>query len=293
MITGIDHVALAVRDLDAAVAAYGALLGRSPEWVGGDGGARHAWFQLANMALDVIAPAGDAAEKAAGAFGATIRRHLDKHGEGVWAFAFTVADGEAMHRLVTRRGLRATPPTSSRSTHLNGRKRYWTTSAVQPDDTAGVQILLVDPPRDGRAFPLSPPLADDEASIGELDHVVIRTDDPDRAVAIYGGRLGLDLRLDRANPRWGARQLFFRCGTGVVEFAAPIEPPASLADDRITGLAWRTADANAARARIAAAGFDASEVRDGRKPGTRVFTVRSGIVAGPALVIEQGTATQG
>ena len=52
MISGLDHVALAVRDLDQAQAAYARLLGRAPNWVGGDGGARHAWFQLPNMAMD-------------------------------------------------------------------------------------------------------------------------------------------------------------------------------------------------------------------------------------------------
>ena len=74
MISALDHVALAVRDLDAAVQAYRRLLGREPNWIGGDGGARHAWFQLPNMALDVIAPQGE------GAFGDTIRAHLDARG---------------------------------------------------------------------------------------------------------------------------------------------------------------------------------------------------------------------
>ena len=58
MITGLDHIALAVHDLDTAVEGYRKLLGREPNWLGGDGGARHAWFQLTNMALDVISPSG-------------------------------------------------------------------------------------------------------------------------------------------------------------------------------------------------------------------------------------------
>lgn len=51
MITGLDHIALAVTDLDAAVAGYTALLGRAPNWIGGDGGARHAWFQLGRKSV--------------------------------------------------------------------------------------------------------------------------------------------------------------------------------------------------------------------------------------------------
>ncbi|HKE10536.1 MAG TPA: hypothetical protein VKE73_03105, partial [Myxococcota bacterium] len=38
--------------------------------------------------------------------------------------------------------------------------------------------------------------------------------------------------------------------------------------------AWRTEDVAAARARLAAAGFEVSEVRRGQKRGTRVCTVR-------------------
>jgi catechol 2,3-dioxygenase-like lactoylglutathione lyase family enzyme len=285
MITALDHIALAVRDLDAAMAGYRALLGREPNWIGGDGGARHAWFQLGNMALDVIAPAGE------GAFGETIARHIESHGEGVWAVALTVADVTQAQTLVSRRGLRTSLPGATRSTHDNGRKRYWTTSAVDPRDSAGIQILLVDPPRSGEPWPLSEPIGDPADGVAELDHLVIHTANPDRAVANWGGRLGLDLRLDRSNEAWGARQLFFRCGpsskTPVVEFGASLKAPISDADDRFGGLAWRTTNADAMRARLADNGLDVSEVRSGRKPGSRVFTLRSGVVGAPALIIEQ------
>lgn len=283
-VTGLDHVALAVSDLDTAVAGYTALLGREPNWLGGDGGARHAWFQLPNMALDVITPHGD------GAFGEVIRTHLAQHGEGLWALAFTVADVEAAAPLLTRRGIKAGKPGPTRSTHDDGRKRYWTTTALDAGATGGINILLVDPPRDGKPWPLSPATGDLAAAVSELDHVVVQTPNPERALAIYGAKLGLDLRLDRSNADWGVRQLFFKAGDAVVEFGASLKAPVSDAPDRFGGLAWRTLDADAARARIAAAGFDVSEVRIGRKPGTRVFTVRSGVPGGPALVVQQGAA---
>ncbi len=281
MISGLDHIAIAVNDLDATVAAYRTLLGREPNWIGGDGGARHAWFQLPNMALDVIAPHGE------GAFGDTIRKHLAEHGEGVWALAFTVSDIEAASKLLGRRGLRGSAPGPVRSTHEDGRKRYWTTSSLNPADTGGLTILLAAPPRDGVAWPLSEPVADEAAAVTELDHVVINTVNPDRALAVYGAKLGLDLRLDRSNADWGVRQLFFRCGDAVVEMGASLKTPASDAPDRFGGLAWRVADPDAVQARIAAAGFDVSDVRTGRKPGTKVFTVRSGVPAAPALMIQQ------
>jgi len=40
------------------------------------------------------------------------------------------------------------------------------------------------------------------------------------------------------------------------------------------------------RARLDASGFDVSEVRDGRKPGTRVFSVRGGTCGVPTLILQ-------
>ena len=71
----------------------------------------------------------------------------------------------------------------------------------------------------------------------------------------------------------------------MVEIGADLKAAVTDAPDRLTGLAWRVRDPDAARARLAHAGFDVSEVRKGRKPGTRVFTVRSGVAGAPSLMI--------
>ena len=281
MITGLDHVALVVRDLDAAMDGYGRLLGREANWVGRAGGVRQAWFQLPNMALDLIAPEGE------GAFADGIRAHLEARGEGIWALAFAVSDLDAAQRLMTRRGLTASAPGEISTRNDQGADRFWTTSSLGAADTAGIRILLVGPPRDGVAWPVSEPVGGAAAAISELDHVVIHTANPERALALYGAKLGLNLRLDRSNSDWGVRQLFFRCGSAVVEFGASLKEPVSDEPDTFGGLAWRTTDAVAAQARIAQAGFDVSEARKGRKPGTQVFTIRSGVPAAPALIIQQ------
>jgi catechol 2,3-dioxygenase-like lactoylglutathione lyase family enzyme len=288
VITAIDHVALAVRDLDAAVDGYRRMLGREPNWIGGDGGARHAWFQFPNMALDVITARGE------GAFGEQMRQWLEANGDGIWALAFTAPEIAEVHRLMTRRGLRGADPALTRSTHDDGRKRYWLGSNLNPKDTAGPQILLIAPPRDGVPWPLSEPTGG--GAVEKLDHVVIRTPNPDRALAIYGAKLGLDLRLDRSNEAWGARQLFFRAGDAVVEFGASLKEPATPESlggpDSFGGLAWRVADPHAAQARMAAAGFDVSEVRTGRKPGTHVFTVRDAPAGVPTLMLSAEPQTE-
>lgn len=127
--------------------------------------------------------------------------------------------------------------------------------------------------------------ADEAASVSSLDHVVVRTPNPERAVAFYAGRLGLDLRLDRSNREWGSRLLFFRCGDLVVEVAHDLGKGVSDEPDHLWGLSWRVPDIAKANARLKAAGIDVSEPRDGRRPGSQVFTVKSHTAGIPTIVI--------
>lgn len=130
------------------------------------------------------------------------------------------------------------------------------------------------------------PFTDDEAAcVSALDHVVVRTPNPERAIAFYAGRLGLDLRLDRSNEKWGARLLFFRCGDLVVEIAHDLKKGVSDAPDQLWGLSWRVPDVAKANARLKAAGLDVTETREGRRPGSQVFSVKDRTEGVPTLVI--------
>ena len=279
MITGIDHIGLQVRDLDATVATYEAIFGRAPNWRAGMTGVRQAWFQFGNAALDIISPDGDGPEAE------RVRADIEKYGEGVWGFGFAVPDMEAAVHLYTRRGLAFLPTFTTMTEDAQGSRRSWLIAMMKRKSGNGIALFLVEQKSGTEKWPLSPARVADEAAVGDLDHVVVNTTDPERAVALYGGRLGLDLRLDRVNEQWGARQLFFRCGGAVVEIGASLKTPVSDAPDKIGGLAWRVRDPEAARARIAAAGIDVSEVRKGRKPGTSVFTVRNGTGGVPTLML--------
>jgi catechol 2,3-dioxygenase-like lactoylglutathione lyase family enzyme len=274
MIEALNHIAIAVRDLDRAASAYGALLGRRADWREEAAGARHAWFQLANMALDLVQADG------AGESGDRVRSQIEAHGEGLWGLAFEVTDLDETRRLLGRRGAAVGEAASLLSTDA------WRLAFVDPAATHGVSIALAE--RTGRFT--AKPAADD--AVQALDHVVIHTANPDRAVALYGARLGLDFRLDRSNPQWGSRLMFFRCGASVVEIGSRLGGEASDEPDRLTGLAWRVADPDAAQARLAKAGFDVSEVRAGRKPGTRIFTVRSGVPGAPTVMLSAEPASE-
>ena len=272
MIEALNHIAIAVKDLDRAASGFGALLGRRADWREEAAGARHTWFQLANMAIDLVQLDGP------GESGDRVRAQIEAHCEGLWGLAFAVSNLEDTSRVLGRRGAPVGEAAALLSTDA------WRLAFVDPAATHGVSIALAE--RSGRVQ-LKPAAGD---AVQALDHVVINTPNPDRAVALYGARLGLDFRLDRSNPQWGSRLMFFRCGGAVVEIGARLGGEAAAdGPDKLSGLAWRVTDPEAAQARIAKAGFDVSEVRSGRKPGTKVFTVRSGVPGAPTLMLSAGS----
>jgi hypothetical protein len=94
------------------------------------------------------------------------------------------------------------------------------------------------------------------------------------------------MALDRSHPDWG-RLMFFRCGDLIVEVVHRPQANLDLAQDKLWGLSWRVADIDATRARLVAAGVDVPDARAGRKPGTRVMTVRNGTCGIPTLLVER------
>ena len=192
---------------------------------------------------------------------------------GVAGLGFAVGDMGSTHRLLTRRGL--LPEGTNLAPEM----------ALPLQATHGVPISLAEgvPPQSEASV--------EAATVSSLDHVVIRSPNPERAVALYAGRLGLSLRLDRSNPAWGARLLFFRCGDLIIEVAHSLKEGISDAPDRLWGMTWRVPDITAAQARLKSAGVDVSEVRAGRQPGTQVCTVRSHTAGIPTLLISAASAT--
>jgi catechol 2,3-dioxygenase-like lactoylglutathione lyase family enzyme len=279
MILGFDHVVLVVADLEAAIAAYEALLGRTCQWRGEDDGAAHAWFRLGNMALSIQARSGP------GRAGEGIASRLATSGEGLGAIVFAVADIGEARRLLQRRGLASSSPRTLALTHAAQTERLLL-AGMAADATHGVPMGLAqriagEPTPDA----LSPAIADEGATMSALDHVVIRSPCPERAIALLAGRLDLELRLDRSNPDWGARLLFFRCGDLVVEVAHDLAAGVTDGADDLWGLSWRTPDLDATHARLAAAGLAVSDIRAGRRPGTRVFTIKDRSARVPTLVL--------
>jgi len=254
MIAALDRIRLQTGDLTAAVGWTECLLARSPV-----ADEEMATFALDNMTLELTLVDGD---------------------DGFAGLAFEVANADEARRACERRALKPTAPVAFAEAGLGLREGHRVDLDVAA--TFGVPLSLVE------YAPTPPPHAAARAdgAVTGLDHLVIRTTHPNRAAALYGARLGLDMRLDRTEPKWGARFMFFRCGDLIVEVVHNLNEEPSDAPDKFWGLSWRVANAEAANARLKQSGFDVSEIRPGRKPGTRVFTVRDNTLGVPTLMIE-------
>jgi catechol 2,3-dioxygenase-like lactoylglutathione lyase family enzyme len=288
MLTTLDHVIVGVRDLEAATKSYSALLGRAPSWRGSHPGlgTANTLFRVENTYLELLAPVGE------GGTAAMLRARLETDGEGLVGLAFGTDDAEACASELRARGLSPTDPVSGTGrdperTH----ERSWKNVILPPNETRGPLVFAIEHLSPPEALPIAAPTGARDAIVTGLDHVVVNTQDVEATKAFYGEKLGLRLALDRTFGGRGLRLLFFRVGGVTVEVASRLSAQTDAsARDRLWGLAWRVPDADAARARVAAAGFEASPTRDGHKPGTRVCTVEHGTHGVPTLFIEAGSS---
>ncbi|HLZ05804.1 MAG TPA: VOC family protein [Bradyrhizobium sp.] len=276
MIAGLDHIVVLVEDIGKGASAYEALLGCAPSWQNSGEGAERVLFTLDNMTLELMAPGGFsvAADR--------VRNVITTSGEGLASICFATGDIATMHRRLDRVALKPEPVAEVESSDaISGATMHWKRTRALTELTRGVRMFFLEldgeRPR-SRATTPSP--------VTGLDHVVVSTEDSERAAALYGARLGLDMALDRTHQDWG-QLMFFRCGDLIVEVVRRPVAGGDATHDKLWGLSWRVGDVDAARARLLASGIEVSEVRTGRKPGTRVMSIRSGTCGVQTLFLER------
>jgi methylmalonyl-CoA/ethylmalonyl-CoA epimerase len=134
LLTKIDHVGIAVPDLDDAIAFYRDTFGvRSVhEEVNEDQGVREAMLEVGDGAtrIQLLAPLDESS---------TIAKFIDRNGPGVQQVAYTVTDIEAVSETLRARGMRLLYDQPRRGTS-NSRVNF-----VHPKDARGVLVELVQP----------------------------------------------------------------------------------------------------------------------------------------------------
>jgi methylmalonyl-CoA/ethylmalonyl-CoA epimerase len=134
LVTAIDHVGIAVADLDQAKAFYRDTFGMVTvhEEVNEEQGVREAMVAVGDSGswIQLLAPLDDSS---------AIAKFLDRHGPGMQQLAYRVSDLEAVSTVLRDRGLRLLYDEPRRGTS-DSRVNF-----VHPKDAGGVLVELVEP----------------------------------------------------------------------------------------------------------------------------------------------------
>ena len=273
LFAGVDHLVIAVRDLDASSAAYADALGREPSWRGTHPtyGTANVLFGLANCYLELLALAGPAAHPVAQALAARVEREP----ESLFALALGSGDLDATAAGLRTAGITTTDVADGEGRDADGAVRRWRSCVLSPADTRGVHVLAIEHAHDSPLPPATPRGAS-EAVVSAVDHVVLFSDDAAGSLALWRDRLGLRETWRREFSERGTVNVGLRLGGVTLELVAPLAGTAAAdgGGDRLWGVAYRVGDCDAAVARLRASGVAASDARPGLAPRTRVATVK-------------------
>ena len=117
-----------------------------------------------------------------------------------------------------------------------------------------------------------------------VDHLVLRTDNAEACIELFSGQMGIRLALDKTAPEWGGRMLFFRAGKLTLEVIESDRDEPS--GNFFWGIAYQCQKLDGVAGELIGRGVALSDIRNGRKPGTRVATVKSHGLEIPTLLIE-------
>ena len=277
MIKSIDHILVAVKDLEKAVRDYSLVFGFGPTWQGNHPslGTKNALFPLENMYLELIAIDDE------GPLAETVNEHLKKNGESIFGLALETDNIElAKNELSASFNTDLEISDGKGVNNISKDERYWRNIFIPNKFSRGIFTLLIQhtkgilPEHD----------ISDESNIFRMDHVVINSNDPDGLVDLYSDKYGIRLALDQFVEKWGGRMLFFRTDHTTIE-AIGIKKDGP-AEDFLWGLAWTTKDIKKTHKRLVDAGVNVTDIKDGRKPKTLVATIKSHCADVPTLLIE-------
>ena len=138
LFTAIDHVGIAVRDLDEAIAFYRDAFGMevTHEETNEEQGVREAMVAVGDSgsAIQLLAPLDESS---------TIAKFLDRSGPGMQQLAYRVTDLDQVSTVLRERGLRLLYDAPRRGTS-DSRVNF-----IHPKDTGGVLVELVEPATGG------------------------------------------------------------------------------------------------------------------------------------------------
>ncbi len=277
MISSLDHIILAVDDLQDAEKNYKNILGIEPSWRGlhKELGTANVIFNFKNTYLELLSAEGE------GVGADLVNESIKKNGEGLAGIVLNTKDiSKASKKLKDLGFLVGDVLTGEGKNKDTNDIRNWKYLFLPQELTRNLFLFLIEHtkgilPQDEK-FP--------SGSINKLDHVVINTNDADGFINIYQDIFNIRLALDRIIEHWKSRMLFFRVNKTTIEVIEKKDDKDP--NDSLWGLAWEVESIKDAHERLVSKGVEVTEIKKGLKENTLVATIKSHTHNVPTLLIE-------
>ena len=277
MIKTLDHLIVAVGDLDKAEKNYSTVFGADPVWRGEhtEYGTENSLFNFNNTYFELLAAKGDG-------LGAMLVNHaLQETGEGLIGIVFGTDNLKETHQTLSDKGFLLGDVSNGEGANFKNNKiRKWQNLFLPPELTRGIFSFLIEH-TEGTL-----PIVDrfESSMVNKLDHVVINTNDADGFINVYKDTFNIRLALDKFVDEWKSRMLFFRLNKTtieVIEKKNDEEPK-----DSLWGLSWEVDNIEEAHKRLEKAGVEITPIKKGIKENTMVATIKSHTHNVPTLLIQ-------
>ena len=277
MTSKLDHLIIAVSDLDKAEKNYKKVFGVDPVWRGEHKnlGTANVIFNFKNTYFELLASNG------VGIGADFVDQTLEESGEGLIGSVFGSKDIEATAASIKNKGFLLGDISNGDGINLkNNEVRKWKNLFLPPELTRGIFTFIIE--HTEGTLPMSNYL--DSATINKLDHVVINTNDADGLIDIYRDVFNIRLALDKVIEHWKTRILFFRLNKTTIEVIEQGHDDHN--PDKLWGLAWEVESIEDAHQRLTNEGVEVSEIKKGIKERTMVATIKSHTHNVPTLIIQ-------
>jgi catechol 2,3-dioxygenase-like lactoylglutathione lyase family enzyme len=277
MIETLDHLIIAVQNLDEAEENYKKIFGIPPVWKGThkELGTANVIFNFKNTYFELLSVNGDGL----GAY--LVNNQLKENGEGMLGLVLGTEDINSTAAILKDKGFPISEVSNGEGKNSqNDEIRKWKNIFLPSELTRGIFSFIIQHTEG------SLPTASnyDKSSVNKLDHVVLNTNDADGFINIYRDIFNIRLALDRVIEHWKTRMLFFRLNKTTIEVIEQKNDDAN--PDNLWGLAWEVESIKEAHERLTNDGIEITEVKKGIKENTLVATIKSHTNNVPTLLIE-------
>ena len=277
MISKLDHLIVAVKDLDEAESNYKKIFGVEPVWIGEhkELGTANVIFNFKNTYFELLASNG------VGLGSDFVNTTIEESGEGLIGFVLGSENIKLTFDSIKNKGHLLGDISDGEGTNLKNKEtRKWKNLFLPLELTRGIFTFIIEHTEGN----LPMPNHFNDASINKLDHVVITTNDADGFIEIYRDIFDIRLALDKVIEHWNTRMLFFRLNETTIEVVAKEHNNKN--PDELWGLAWEVESIAKTRKRLINEGVEITEIKDGIKENTLVATIKSHTHDVPTLLIQ-------